>query len=238
MFQILCWNVRGLNSAARCLAVHETIAATTCHIACLQETKLEAIDDSLARFLGAYKLNQFVYKPAQGTRGGILLLWDDRVVDMQNPEIGRYSITSIVTVRDTAASFILTSVYGPSRRVQKESFLRHLRQIKPTNDARWLLLGDFNLIHRARDKNNRNLNLSLMRSFRRTLNFCEPKEIHLQNRRFTWSNERRSPTLVRLDRFFCNQGWDMTFDEHALHALSTSHSDHCSLLLAHMLAPR
>ena len=164
----------GAKFSGRCLVVHETIAATTCHNACLQETKLEAIDDSLARFLGAYKLNQFVYKPAQGIRGGILLLWDDRVVDMQNPEIGQYSITSIVTVRDTAASFVLIGVYGP-RRVQKESFLRHLRQMKPTNDTRWLLQGDFNLIYRARDKNNRNLNLSLMRSFRRTLNFCEPK---------------------------------------------------------------
>jgi exonuclease III len=39
-FDILSWNVRGLNMAARCLAMHEMIAANTCHIACLQETKL------------------------------------------------------------------------------------------------------------------------------------------------------------------------------------------------------
>jgi exonuclease III len=113
-FQILCWNVRGLNSAARCLAVHETIAATTCHIVCLQETKLEAIDRELALFLGAYRLNHFAFKPAQGTRGGILLLWNDGVIDMQQIETGRYSITTTVTVRDTAASFLLTGIYGPS----------------------------------------------------------------------------------------------------------------------------
>ena len=60
--------------AARCLAVHETIAANTCHIACLQETKLQHLDDGLACFLGAYRLNCFAYKPALGTRGGILIL--------------------------------------------------------------------------------------------------------------------------------------------------------------------
>ena len=114
--------MRGLNSAARCLAVHETIAATTCHIACLQGTKLEAIDDSLARFLGAYKLNQFVYKPAQGTRGGILFLWDDRVVDMQHSEIGRYSITSIVTIYDTTASFVLTAFMGLHDGYKRKAF--------------------------------------------------------------------------------------------------------------------
>lgn len=41
--KIISWNVRGLNAAARCLAVHETLAATPTHIACLQETKLQSM---------------------------------------------------------------------------------------------------------------------------------------------------------------------------------------------------
>ena len=61
----------------------------------------------------------------------------------------------------------------------------------------------------VRDKNNTNLNLRRMRQFRATLNHCQLKEIHLQNRKFTWSNERRRPTLVRLDRVFYNEGWDL-----------------------------
>jgi hypothetical protein len=70
-----------------------------------------------------------------------------------------------------------------------------------------------------------------MRRFRQTLEHCQLKEINLQNRRFTWSNERRRPTLVHLDRFFCNQSWDLTFDTCSLHTLSSTHSDHCPLLL-------
>ena len=96
-FDTLCWNVRGLNSAKRCLAVHEMIASTSCHIACLQETKLQSLDSTLARFLGAYKLNQFTFKPAQGTKGGILILWNDSTLDLQNIQIQRYSITATVT---------------------------------------------------------------------------------------------------------------------------------------------
>jgi exonuclease III len=68
--QILSWNVRGLNDVARCLAVHETLAATPCQIAYLQETKLHTIDGALAEFLGAFKLRNFAFKPAEGTRGG------------------------------------------------------------------------------------------------------------------------------------------------------------------------
>lgn len=106
------------------------------------------------------------------------------------------------------------------------------------DDAKWLALGDFNLIYSARDKNNNNLNRRLMRSFRATLNHCGLKEIHLQNRRFTWSNARHRSTLSRIDRVFCNEPWDLQFDDHVLHALTSSHSDHCPLLLAQQSGPR
>jgi exonuclease III len=103
--------------AARCLAVHETIAANTCHIACLQETKLQHVDSGLARFLGVYSLNCFAYKPANGTRGGILILWNDAFVDLSDISIGRYSVLATVNLQqDETASFTLSTVYGPSRR--------------------------------------------------------------------------------------------------------------------------
>jgi exonuclease III len=151
--------------------VHETLAATSCHIACLQETKLQTVDTALASFLRAYKLDQFAYKPAAGTRGGILLLWNDSHVDINNICIGRYSLSGDVTLRHCMSHFIITAVYGPSRRAKKVSFLSHMRGLKTPVGASWLILGDFNLIYKARDKNNRNLNINLMRRFRRAIVF-------------------------------------------------------------------
>jgi exonuclease III len=235
---MLSWNVRGLNASTRCLAVHEMVAATPCHLLCLQETKLNTIDQPLANFLGAYRLNRFAFKPATRTRGGVLLLWNDSAVDITDVRLGRFSISAHVTLRFCMTSFSITGVYGPSRRAEKASFLNHLRSLRPDNDAKWIVFGDFNLICSARDRNNRNLNLSLMRRFRQALDFCQLKEIKLQNRKFTWSNERRHPTLARLDRFFCNQSWELTFSSCSLHPLSTSHSDHCPLLLTNHVGPR
>jgi hypothetical protein len=62
--------------------------------------------------------------------------------------------------------------------------------------------GDFNLIYKAEDKNNGNLNRATMGRFRRLLNELKLKELPLLGRKYTWSNERFSPTLVRLDRVF------------------------------------
>jgi exonuclease III len=66
-FELLSWNVRGLNSPAKCSAVHDFMAETNCTIACFQETKLRAMDDGLARFLSGYKLDSYAIKPARGT---------------------------------------------------------------------------------------------------------------------------------------------------------------------------
>ena len=127
---LICWNVRGLNTPARCITVHEMMSQTSCHMACFQETKLAAVDGPLAAYLGGYKHNNFVFKAAAGTRGGILLLWNDSYLELADIHIRRFSITAVV-------------------------------------------LGDFNIIYRARDKNNSNLNLRRMRQFRSTLSRCD-----------------------------------------------------------------
>ena len=83
-FDVLCWNVRGLNTPARCITVHELMAAMHCHLACFQETKLASVDGAFAAFLSGYKLNRYAHKPAQGTKGCILLLWNDNHLDLSD----------------------------------------------------------------------------------------------------------------------------------------------------------
>ena len=43
--------------------------------------------------------------------------------------------------------------------------------------------------------------------------------------------------MSKLDSFFCNEDWDIQFGSHLLHALSSSLSDHCPLLLASDVGP-
>jgi hypothetical protein len=70
-----------------------------------------------------------------------------------------------------------------------------------------------------------------MGCFWHCLNYCELSKIMLQNKRFTWSNERVQPILVRLDRVFCNKDWELIFSDYMLQTLSSSLSDHCPIFL-------
>ena len=74
-----------------------------------------------------------------------------------------------------------------------------------------MVAGDFNLIYRDEDKNNANYNRAMMGRFRRFINDLALKEIPLHGRKYTWSNQQNSPTLVKLDRVLCSVNWEEKF---------------------------
>jgi endonuclease/exonuclease/phosphatase family metal-dependent hydrolase len=71
----------------------------------------------------------------------------------------------------------------------------------------------------------------MMGKFRRLLGDLELKELYLNGRRYTWSNERERATLERLDRVFSTVDWETSCPSFTLSALSSSTLDHCPLLL-------
>jgi len=95
----------------------------------------------------------------------------------------------------------------------------------------WMVAGDFNQIYKSEDKNNSNINRSLLGHFRGLIGSLDLKEIHLNGRRFTWSNQRIVPTLVKLDHVFCTACWEEAFPDCFLYSSASGVSDHCPLIL-------
>ena len=130
----LSWNVRGLNCPNRRAAVKATISDTTCHLVCLQETKLSTVDRYIAASLGGNKLQSFAHRPASGTRGGILMLWDDSLLHVSDITTSTFCLSAMVRIRTSDSSFKITSVYGPPIAPPKMHSLRsclargHLRE--------------------------------------------------------------------------------------------------------------
>jgi exonuclease III len=147
IINILGWNVRGLNDQDRQDAVHETIASSTCHIVCLQETKLASVSQAEACYIGGFRLKSFAERPATGTRGGILLLWDEDVVRITNVFITEFCLSADVHVLNSANNnrdFKITGVYGPTASSRKDHFFAELVSYKPPPGVRLLALGDLN----------------------------------------------------------------------------------------------
>jgi hypothetical protein len=70
-----------------------------------------------------------------------------------------------------------------------------------------------------------------MGQFRRFLNEAALKELHLEGRLFTWSNERAHPTLEKIDRVFVSSEWEGLYPGYDLCSLASLCFDHAPLLL-------
>ncbi|XP_040254755.1 uncharacterized protein [Aegilops tauschii subsp. strangulata] len=235
---IFNWNVRGLNDRARIATVRSLIDQTRCSLVCLWETKREVFPSLEVSETVGPRLAGHAILPATGTRGGILLAWDTDLFHVSNTDLSPFAITITLNPRTGDAPWSITTVYGPCEEDARLLFLADLARICAVTPGPWVIVGDFNLIYEARDKNNSNLNIRMMRRFRDALNNSELKEIKLSRRRFTWSNEQADPTLVRLDRAFCDTAWDLRFSNARLQPLATAMSDHCPLLLTCERTPR
>lgn len=232
---VLSWNVHGLNDSAHRELVKQVSIGVKPSVVCLQEAKLSSMSSIIVTDTLGQNLTGFEVLDAAGTRGGILLAWDEIAVSMADFHRGQFTISALVSLLTTGTTFRLTTCYGPADDRRKEDFLQEMLSLKPANGVPWLIIGDFNLIYQASDKNNLNLNRRLMGKFRAALDDCELLEICLQNRRFTWSNERENPTMVCLDRAFCNADWETLFPNFTLQAMSTGASDHCPIILSPQL---
>jgi exonuclease III len=169
----LVWNVRGINSRARRNVVRDLLGTHGPSLVCLQETKVVNFCNSLAiETLGS--AFDYAVLPSVGASGGVLLAWLRDRWHVSDVVIGRFTISATMSaIDDAACPWRITAVYGPQLEPDKVLFLDELLAIRNNFHGPWLTCGDFNMIYRARDKNNDRLDRRGMRRFRTFLNHAQ-----------------------------------------------------------------
>ncbi|CAN6371768.1 unnamed protein product [Urochloa humidicola] len=203
--------------------VYQLVAQERISLLTLQETKLNSCNDALILSMLGTGFDYYEL-PAIDTCGGILLAWKRDVWSISCPTIRNHTITAKVSMVGENEEWWITCVYGPQSDEAKVLFLQELSELRVGRGDRWLVCGDFNLIYKAEDKNNSRLNRTMMNRFRHFLDATELMELHLHGRLYTWSNERASPTLERIDRAFVTDDWADSFPDHNLTAVTPENS--------------
>lgn len=175
--KILIWNVRGLNTRSRHDNVRKVVDDSRPAIVCFQETKLAYISEWDVMSILGRDFRHFVFLPAQGTQGGILVAWREGTFSAEHWRVHLHSVS--VKFSSENEDWWFTGVYGPQQDGEKVAFLNELREVRENCVGPWILAGDFNLIYSSEDKNNDNINRAMMGRFRRFVNDFDLKEIPL-----------------------------------------------------------
>ena len=78
-WNVLCWNVCGLNSDDKQLALSNAIVTSGCAVVCLQETKKSTFELSFVKTICPRRFDQFAFVPSCGASGGIATIWNSSI---------------------------------------------------------------------------------------------------------------------------------------------------------------
>ena len=232
-WNILCWNVRGLNGKDKWNALRNKIDESSYAVVCLQETKRQSFDAPFIRNFAPRRLDSFDYIPSNGSSGGILVLWNSSIFKGIVLEKKHFSITISLTSVHNCDTWFLSSVYGPCVEPGRSPFIDWLKNLQIRDDDNWLLVVDFNIYRSLEDRNKLGGNIQDTFIFNEAIGQLGLIELPLKGRAFTWSNMQQDPLLEQLNWFFTSVNWTVSYPNTTVHPLSKPISYHipCKIMV-------
>jgi hypothetical protein len=108
------------------------VTTTDASVVCLQETKLADVTHAIVMETLGADFDAYFCFPAYDTRGGIIVAWISRLVQLHSAHIDTNSVTAWVAPPGGAPNWWLTCVYGPQEDADKIAFLGELRTVHST----------------------------------------------------------------------------------------------------------
>ncbi|KAG5575495.1 hypothetical protein H5410_055629 [Solanum commersonii] len=208
---LITWNVRGLNNQNKRTMVKSLMKKWKADAYCLQETKISKDLEAMAKQLWSCRWMKCGYLEAEGSCGGILLLWDSRIWSGTLVETGQYSITYEFVSTQIFFTWYLTGMYAPHTRIEKLICWEELAAVRTVCEGPWITCGDFNTNRTMGERRGGNRISYVMSDFSRWIEEMELHDPHLNGGKFSWFRGINHPSAARLDRFLYSMEWEEKF---------------------------
>jgi hypothetical protein len=74
--KVVSYNVRGLGGGEKRVEVRKLVLEKKPLVLCLQETKLQEVNDVIINSIWGNSTGDFSYQPSSGASGGLVTVWD------------------------------------------------------------------------------------------------------------------------------------------------------------------
>ncbi|XP_034688121.1 uncharacterized protein LOC117916277 [Vitis riparia] len=167
----------------------------------------------IVRSLGVGRFIEWGAIDSRGAAGGIVVIWDNRMLELVDMQKGLFSITCTFKSCEDGFIWTFTGVYGPILRRERESFWEELGAIKGLWNGPWREI---------------ELNYEKVRRSERRSGVKGPAH---GGGPFTWTGGAGNQSSSRLDRFLVNEEWDSHFGDARQFLLPRPVSDHFPILM-------
>ncbi len=113
---------------------------------CLQETKLSVIDLGVIQSLWSSPYVGWVALDVVNTAGGVLLMWDKRMLEMTDSVVGTFSVSCCWKGITDGLVWACTGIYGPNADNLRASLWRELVDVRQRWNVPRCAIGDFNVV--------------------------------------------------------------------------------------------
>jgi endonuclease/exonuclease/phosphatase family metal-dependent hydrolase len=223
--------MRGFGRSGRRTQLHDFIRKEQLDIIFLQETMPQDFTDHELRGLVNGELFHWHWRAVVGRSGGMLLGIKDETIEVGSIDQGPFFLSASVLHRDSKFKFEFVGVYGPVDHTRSASFLNDLENKVENCAYPVVVLGDFNLIRGAQDKNNANINWPLVNAFNDSIARLALREVACTSARYIWSNRQHVPVRCVLDRVLVSPKWETQFPLTLLRDTTCLGLDHSTLVL-------
>nr|XP_016483106.1 PREDICTED: uncharacterized protein LOC107803833 [Nicotiana tabacum] len=158
---------------------------------------MEVLSDAIVRSVWGGSWVKYDWVPAAGSAGGILLMWDDRSLEVKEIRKGVFSLAALVKDRVSGVEWGFGGVYGPVGEGSKVSFWEELANIMGEWDIPWVLGEDFNTIRFPEERLGCSVISRAMEEFSDFINDHFLIDLPLSGERFTWVDFRSFAYFAR-----------------------------------------
>ena len=225
-WNVLCWNVRGLNSEPKQLALFNAITASGSAVVCLQETKKHSFDNNFIKSCCPRHFDKFEFIPARDASGGIATIWNSAIFSADVLFSEDFALVTRFRSTQSAQTWTLVNVYGPCQGDQRQQFIQWLCNLNIPSSEDWLFVGDFNFIREPENLNKPGGSMNDMNAFNDFIRCQSLIELPIKGRSFTWSNMQMDALLEQLDWFFTSSNWTQSYPETLVKPLGRPVSNH------------
>ena len=118
--KILAWNVREVNDKNKRKLIKALISSQKVDLVCLQQNKMTEMSLGVARSLGVGRFLEWGALNARGAAGGVIVFWDNKVLELVGMEVGLFSISYRFKNCKDSFRWIFSGVYGPTMKRYRE----------------------------------------------------------------------------------------------------------------------